>query len=392
MARHGENIRKRKDGRWEARLLFGHHASGKRMYKYFYGKTYVEAKEKRTLFLMQQGNQRYFLPDPAMNFGQLLSDWLFCIRPNLKESTYSKYVFAVEKHIVPELGDVRLSHMNSDVIDRFTRDKLERGRLSESGGLSPKTVTDLLSIIKLAVTYGEEKGYLSPGQLRIHHPRRNLPSIQILESKEQKRLERYLLKEWSLPGMGIVLSLYTGLRIGEICALRWEDIHFDTGILCVERTIMRIQDVAYPSKTKVVIDRPKTDSSVRQIPIPDFLLPYLFPCRGTPDSYLLTGTPHYMEPRNYYQRYKKILKKCGMEQYNYHTLRHTFATRCVENGFDIKSLSEILGHADIGTTLRRYVHPSMDLKRQHMERLKKVFICGQPDGQESGKTACFQEK
>lgn len=145
---------------------------------------------------------------------------------------------------------------------------------------------------------------------------------------------------------------------------------------------MRIQDTDPNSfsKTKLVIETPKTECSKRSIPLPQFLNSYLLEYRQSPGIFLLTGTTKCMEPRNYYRSYKVILKKCGLEQYNYHALRHTFATRCVEYGFDIKSLSEILGHADVNITLRRYVHPSMELKKEQMERFAKCSVYGRIHG------------
>lgn len=376
MARHGENIRKRKDGRWEARLLMGKNETGRTQYKYFYGHTYAEVKQKRNGFEkeMKKKQNNFFIPD--ITYGQLLMEWLLFIKTEVKESTFSKYVFAVERHIAPELGEVRLEKMTSNVIDSFSKKKLQGGQLSGEGGLSPKTVTDLLSIIKLSLAYGKEKGYPLSDCLAIRNPKQFHPTIQILGLEEQKKLEKYILNDPTSTGQGVLLSLYTGLRIGEICALRWEDIHFDTKILYVQRTIMRIQDTSPFSehKTKIIIGRPKTDCSNRQIPLPNFLSEYIFLYKKekSNQNYFLTGTSDYVEPRNYYRQYKRLMKQCNLEQYNFHALRHTFATRCVENGFDLKSLSEILGHADVSTTLRCYVHPSMEMKRQQMERLQTI--------------------
>lgn len=388
MARHGENIRKRSDGRWEARILIAHDNNGKARYKYLYGKTYAEVKEKRNALLMQThipGNTANY---NKITFSQLLNDWLFFIQPDVKESTYAKYVFDVRKHIEPELGSCYIQKLNSDVIANYTRRKLTEGQLSGKGGLAPKTVSDLLSIIKLALDFGRERGYGCPEHIIIHNPRQTISGIQVLKKAEQECLERHIIKSSEPECLGILLSLYTGLRIGEVCALRWGDIHFDDRILCVHRTITRIQNVVSDSeeKTKIVIGPPKTGKSNREIPIPDFICSFLWNKRKNASAYLLTGTEQYLEPRNYYTKYKKIMEKCGISHYNYHALRHTFATRCVESDFDIKSLSEILGHADVSTTLRRYIHPSMELKRQHMERLKAITICGQISGQKTAQS------
>ncbi len=391
MARHGENIRKRKDGRWEARCICGYHENGKAKYKYIYRKTYAEAKAAKNQLISQKltdedNDEKHTYINAAFNI--LLTDWMNSIRMNVKESTYSRYTVIIDKHIRPELGEILIADLTSEVIGEFTCKMLHQGNLKKSGGLSPKTVTGFVSVIRLALEYGAKKGYKCPVNLVIQNPRQTVPKIQILTWEEQKKLEGILLKENTNISFGIMVSLYLGLRIGEVCALRWEDMDIESSILYVQRSIQRIPDLAYDlnndmasrTKTKIVIDIPKTDCSARKIPIPSFLIP-LFKKYQTDDScYILTGSSDYMEPRGYYRKYKKIMRKCGLDHFNYHALRHTFATRCVENDFDIKSLSEILGHANVSTTLQKYVHPSISLKRQHMDRLEKISICGQNNG------------
>lgn len=401
MARHGENIRKRADGRWEARLLSGTNEKGKVMYRYFYGRTYQEAKEKRNRAEIFQiavpyGPQdigatalRAVTVQSTMNseilFGQLLCDWLLFIKAQVKESTFAKYQFNIERHIRPMLGEYPICQITTDVIDTFSSEKLLNGKLKGKGGLSPKMVNSLLSIIKLALDFGQERGTCAPQMPKIHNVRQAQPEITIFPQSEQDILETYLMTNKCYVTLGILLSLFAGLRIGEVCGLKWSDILFEEGILYVDRTVMRISDTDpnSPNKTKLIIETPKTECSKRCIPLPQFLLNYLSEYRQTPGSFLLTGTAKCMEPRNYYRRYKAILKKCGLEQYNYHALRHTFATRCVEYGFDIKSLSEILGHADVNITLRRYVHPSMALKKEQMERLAKSSVYSRIRGQKN---------
>ncbi|MGN1157576.1 MAG: tyrosine-type recombinase/integrase [Agathobacter sp.] len=398
MARHGENIRKRSDGRWEARLFLGK-KDGKAVYRYFYGKTYKEAKEKRTqaetcekmpLYTKSEKDMSIFLsgetqhkPHKDILFGQLLSDWLFFIKAQVKESTFAKYQFNVKRHIDPVLGAYPVDQITTAVIDNFSTEKLQKGKLTGKGGISPKTLNSLLSIIKMVLTFGQERGICSRNLIKIHNVRQTLPEILVFPKSEQDILETYLVANMCYVTLGILISLFTGLRIGEVCGLKWSDILFEEGILRVGRTVMRINDIDSNStnKTKLMIETPKTECSKRCIPVPQFLLHFLLEYKHTPDSFLLTGTTKCMEPRNYYRCYKRILKKCGLEQYNYHALRHTFATRCIESGFDIKSLSEILGHADVNITLRRYVHPSMELKREQMERLAGSSICGQIYGQ-----------
>lgn len=388
MARHGENIRKRTDGRWEARVIMDYTNNGKAHYKYLYGKTYKEVKEKK-INMLKQG--RSAIPEKtaaSKTCSELFDDWLKFIRTDIKESTYSKYVFAVEKHIKPELGGVRVCDLTTEHLDLFIHNKLTRGKLKQEEGLAPKTVVDLLSVFKLALKYGSERGFILPEHLTIHNPRQPIPDIKIMDESACKKLETYILHHLDSPVcIGILLSMYTGLRIGEVCALRWEDINLETKILSVNKTLMRIQDNSpnAESKTKIIVCTPKTGNSIRKIPLPDCICPFLLKMQNNPHSYLLTGSKSYMEPRSYYNHYKKILCDIDLDIYNYHALRHTFATRCVEQGFDVKSLSEILGHADVSTTMRRYVHPSMKTKRQQMQLLQMHSICGQELGQSSAK-------
>ena len=202
-------------------------------------------------------------------------------------------------------------------------------------------------------------------------------------------MENYLFQHPDPLELGILTALYGGLRIGELCALQWKDIHFESGIIQISKTILRIQkeDRNDKKKTQVLIGHPKTDSSKRLIPMPAFILEFLGNFRQGSEIYLITGTKFYMEPRMCLEKYKKILKKAGLDSYTFHTLRHTFATRCVEKGFDPKSLSEILGHANVNTTLQNYVHPSIDLKKEQMDRLEQISVWGQNKGQDKAEKA-----
>ena len=385
MARHGENIRKRKDGRWEARIPVGKKDSGTTRYRYFYGKTYQEAREKRRRFEKTMPEKQTGMRTARITVSQLFEDWLFFIQPEIKESTYARYRFYVTKHILPELGRKRLDSLTGEELDRFARRKLQCGSLNGSHGLAPKTVNSILSVIRLALAFGAERNLPVPMRLQIRNVRQPSPHIQILTAEEQKTLEAALLSRMNPRRLGILLTLYTGLRIGEICGLQWGDIRLEEGILTVRRTVMRIQtnDPEASAKTVLLVTRPKTDCSLRTIPIPGFITELLKPYRKAPEVFLASGTRCAAEPRCLYASYKRILASVGLERYNYHALRHTFATRCIEQHFDPKRLSEILGHADVGITLRLYVHPSMELKRQQMERMANACFRGQNNGQNS---------
>lgn len=388
MGRHGENIRKRKDGRWEARVIDAYSPDGKAHYRYLYGKTYQDVKNKKNEFIATlkvsittMHTQKDSL---KITFGQLMNEWLYSRKGSIKDSTFANYANLIEKHLLPGLGNMYLATITTAVLDNFLKTKLEAGRLDGSGGLSSKTVTDLRSVLLMIVAYAQNHDYFCPVNCKVFYPQNIQPDIQVLTRNEQAKLEKVLFTSCGFIELGILTALYGGLRIGEVCALQWGDIDFSDGTVNINKTIIRIRDLTPNSsrKTKVIIDRPKTARSIRIVPLPSFVLQHLKSYCCKEKDYILTGTSSFMEPRTCLQQYKKLLKQAGLPDYTFHTLRHTFATRCVENNFDTKSLSEILGHANVSTTLQRYVHPSLELKKLQMERLESISIYGQTCGQE----------
>jgi len=240
-----------------------------------------------------------------------------------------------------------------------------------NAGLAPKTVNSIISVMKNIFEFTAETkqcALISFNGLNVKQPQKQM---RILSQAEQSLLTEYLLKESSNTGIGIFLSLYTGLRVGEVCALKWEDISFRDNCIHVHKTMQRIQVKSNSDhKSEIIISAPKSAYSVRDVPIPDKLLLMLQERQNAPNTYFLTGkTTLYVEPRTMQNSFKSIIKKTGIAPANFHALRHTFATRCIELGFDIKSLSEILGHASVNITLNRYVHPSMELKQKNMNML-----------------------
>lgn len=374
MSKPGENISKRKDGRWEARYIKGRREDGKIIFGYVYGKSYHEAREKKNAVLGNIGETENGVDD-SCRFGTLLDTFLIKKKTAVKESTYSHYCEIVNNHIRPLLGELPVGGITGRIIDRFTGEKLESGRLDGGGGLSAKNVRDILSVIKMTLDIALEDEIITR-KISFAKPRLKAKTIDIL-SPEEQNLILELASSGDLREFGYYLCLQTGLRIGEICALRWNDIDFENRLMRVDRTLIRISDTGgTDKKTKVIFDSPKTQSSSRVIPLPDVLireLAFRKSCAMSGDSFLLTGTDAYIEPRLYTYNFKQFLDKNHMKHYGFHALRHTFATRCIENGFDAKSLSELLGHANVKITLERYVHPSLDLKREHMRRLSESF-------------------
>ncbi len=372
MAKRGENITKRKDGRWEARVIADRTAEGKAIYRSFYGKTYREAKEKRRLFL-QETNIPSKNKRGKVLFHEVLSDFLVHEKYCVKESTYARYIAIVNGHLRPFFGNVPLSEISGRMIEAFSNEKIENGRLDGKGGLSSKRVRDILSVLSLVLRYAGRQDLDMAKDIYFSKPKQYKKEIAVFTKEEEMQLISFLREEENVQKFGVLLSLFTGMRIGELCALKWENIDLSTGTIHVCGTLLRIPNTERDgsTKTKLIEDKPKTLSSERDIPIPRALIPEFssYQKGDQGDIYFLTGTTSPIEPNNYYMKYRRWLTHAGVAHHSFHTLRHTFATRCIENGFDAKSLSEILGHADVKITLDRYVHSSMELKRQNMDRL-----------------------
>ncbi len=365
MSKKGENIYKRKDGRWEARYIKGYDISGRARYGYCYARSYKEARNKLNAAkaALLQGNPAS--PGSRKRFEFYCDEWLSLNRSRFRESTYEKYKTAIEKHIKPGLGGCTLSALSTALIGQFGQDMLE-------DGLSPKTVRDTLSIVHAVLKYIQTQ---EPGmrQINIIYPKEGRKEMRVLSPEEQQKLTAYLLTDMDECKFGVLLALLTGLRIGEVCALRWGDISLAERTLTVSATMLRLKDYGSdaPQKTKVVLTDPKTNTSVRVIPLTDYAMKL---CRrftvSDPEAFVLTGDSiHYIEPRTLQYRLERYTADCGLAGVHFHVLRHTFATRCVEVGFEIKSLSEILGHTSPKFTLERYVHSSMELKRTNMDKL-----------------------
>jgi integrase len=244
---------------------------------------------------------------------------------------------------------------------------LSEGRLDGGGGLSVKTVRDILGILK-----GIFKRSKIPLSIDFQQasPKNECKEMRALDKTEREILKKQLIKNADEISIGVLLAMCSGVRIGELCALRWENIDLENKNLHIKNTLQRIPDLfAACAKTHVVVGSPKTRASVRTISLPDFLVDILTAKAKNPQAYFLSGAKdRFIEPRLVQYHFKKILKSCGIADANFHALRHTYATRCIELGFDAKTLSELLGHSNVNITLNRYVHSSQDLKREWMSK------------------------
>lgn len=380
MPKRGENIYKRKDGRWEGRYIKGH-SCGKASYGYVYARTYSEVKKKLSKAKTETDipEKMEKQPEPQrsnLTFGVISLEWLESIRPQVKESSYIKYANSLNSYLTPTFGSQNIESISRSDVSSLC------AQLSQSGGslkrgLSPKTITDTLSILRSVFDFASDSKDLSVTNLSGISVNAAHNQMRVLSSHEQSKLETVLCDDLNPCHLGILICLYTGIRLGEVCALTWKDISNTEQILFVNKTMQRIQILGAgekKTKTKIIISTPKSECSIRSIPLPDSIYEILERNRRGNDAYVLTGVSgKFIEPRTMENRFKKALSKAGIDDANFHSLRHTFATRCVEVGFDIKSLSEILGHASVNITLNRYVHPSIELKQKNMNMLSGLF-------------------
>ena len=295
------------------------------------------------------------------DFEVVTEEWLKYKKNTVKKSTYYNYSYSVAKYLYPSFAGKNITKIKN--YNNFIEE------LSDT--LSPKTVRDIVTKLKEIINFYEEEHNTKLNIKKMSLPKMNKKEIQILSNKEKQKLEKYCIQQNDLKSLGILICLNTGLRVGEVCALRWENVDFETRRIHVEKTIERIYSKE-ENKTIVIIDTPKSITSVRTIPINSKLYNILKQIRGKSKKtdFVLTGSSeHYVEPRNYQYHFKEILKRSKVKKYKFHTLRHTFATNCIEAGMDIKSLSEILGHADVSITLNIYVHSSDKIKRKYLEKI-----------------------
>lgn len=370
MARRGENIRKRKDGRWEGRYSILTE-KGKKT-RSVYAKTYAEVKEKlpyaKAAEEAKQKSMTLISPAGKSRFRDVALEWLQDIYEKRKYSTYVKYRKTYQKYL-SELDGVLFAELSECII----LDTLTRLNAHESLALRHSAYGVLNQIIK----HGNEKGGYSIAPLALKQKNAKKKTIEIFNVSEQQKLFKILCESADNYKKGILICLFTGLRLGEICSLKWTDIDFESKLLHVNTTVQRIASEGHSTKTVLYESLPKSESSIREIPLSDSIITLLKSIlhRG---NYVLNGDRP-MEPRTYENKLKRYLKEADIMPRNFHTLRHTFATNCIESGMDVKSLSEILGHADVQLTLNRYVHPTIEAKRRHMDSL--CSICGHFLGQ-----------
>lgn len=305
------------------------------------------------------------MPLPCSTMGDLSSRWLQERQGAVKKSTFSTYSYCVNVHIIPLAGEIPLAEMDEDAVLSFVR-RIQDKELADT------TTRAILVVFKFIVKHGIRCGLISRQILEYCHASCRRSESRVLAVQDSARMKEYLMRRRTIFALAILLCRGTGIRIGELCGLKWGDIDFETCTFNIRRTVSRIPNPDTSEgqpKTILYIRTPKSHTSSREIPIPGYLINALKRMRKGDDLYVLTGQSVCTEPRNVQKRFKTILKRCEMEDCNFHAMRHGFATACLESGIDCKTVSAILGHASIRTTMDFYVHTSMRQKKDCIDAI-----------------------
>ena len=369
MPRRGTNVYKRKDGRWEGRVRKAGGIKGKRKYISVYGKSYQEAREK-TEILRQEIKKGISDNIGAITIGEAADMWILDKASYWKPSTYAAYQNMLAKYIIPYLGKYKVTQINNQVMHDFM---VQIQTKSDGSVLSNNYLHSICTILIMLLSHIKKK-YVCDFSIPDNPVLMNRQKPLILPGEKSLiLLEDYLLKRTDDDTcLGILVAFHTGIRIGELCALTWDDIDLKEEVIHINKNIQRVSNRQEKEHgTEILFQQPKTNTSFRDIPIPPILLPYINAYESK-KGYLVKGKKSaWAEPRTLQYRFEKILKECNIQPFHFHMLRHCFATRCIDRGFDIKSLSEILGHSNVQITLNLYVHSSMLRKKQ----LMSLFVC-----------------
>ena len=313
----------------------------------------------------------------SVTYSNWAAQWLTRKEQLVKESTFSAYSNIVVNHLVPHFGRVGLQDITEELIQSFAFHLLRDGRLDGAGGMCERSTRDIIVVLKNSLRDAMKLKLLPSAEFEIQYPnKQDRLKIKVIAKSEQQKLVQAVYLALSPRSVGIMLALYTGLRIGEVCGLKWSDIDFENKMLHVNRTVQRVyrKTLDGKGKSQIIVGPPKTRSSRREIPISAILLPVLKRIAPeTSDVFFLSGTEKCVEVRTYRTFFDDFLKKNQLENINFHALRHTFATRCIEAGGDCKTVSELLGHSSVNMTLNLYVHPQIEQKRRCVELLSEIF-------------------
>lgn len=304
-----------------------------------------------------------------MKYAEWLDIWLEnYIKPSVKVRTYERYALIIDKHISTDVGKCEISELSALVLQNFITKLLESGNCKTGNGLSANSVNAIISVLQSSLQTAHLIGVANEYTAnKIKRPKLKEKPVECFSLKEQKQIEHAVLNSKKDKLFGILLCLYSGLRIGELIALQWSDIDFAKGTLTVSKS-------CHDGKNGLIIDEPKTATSRRTIPLPKQLMPLVKMLKKRSDSdFVVSSHGKPVSVRSYQRSFELLLKKLDIPHRGFHSLRHTFATRAIECGMDVKTLSEILGHKNPTVTLNRYAHFLMEHKQDMMNRLGKLL-------------------
>lgn len=299
---------------------------------------------------------------------EIIQFWKAYKKQYVKKSSYSAYMLLIENHLSPVFGNKL--NLEETEVQAFVFQKLDQG-------LSQKTIKDILIVLKMVLKFGAKNKWIAYQPFDIQFPtQREKQHIEVLSRTNQKKVMSYVQEHFTFRNLGIYICLSAGMRIGEICALSWEDVDIDNGIIHVRKTLQRIYTIEEGQrKTELILDSPKTKNSIREIPMSRDLLKMLKPIRKimNPAFFVLTNDVKPTEPRTYRSYYQSLMKHLALPELKFHGLRHSFATRCIESKCDYKTVSVLLGHSNISTTLNLYVHPNLEQKKKCIDQMFKAL-------------------
>lgn len=373
MAKRGENIYLRKDGRYEGRYVIGKKSNGRTAFGYVYGRKYTDVKRK--LELMKAGSSVNHTMETAWVGDGSVEVWLRIwleeiLKPEIKASSYAVYRGMVENHMIPAVGKATLCKVNADTI-QYLYDMIRSKKVCQG------TAQNICKRFRAALTAAYEAHFLTDvPKLPFKKTKKTQNSPEFLSISAQEKLEGQLDPRHNIKDFAVLFSLYTGVRIGECCAVKWKNIHFEDSELLITHTLQRVRTYSGNSKTCLQYSEPKSQCAVRRIPLTGTLMELLKGMRqsvhGTAEEFVFRSHAHVLEPRALQHHIKKLAEACGIANLHFHTLRHSFATRCLENHIDIKTLAELMGHSTAKFTLDWYGHSTSQQKRKYIDRLERL--------------------
>ncbi|MGG5369466.1 tyrosine-type recombinase/integrase [Enterococcus sp. AZ196] len=366
MVRRGENIYKRKDGRWEGRYKKGRKEDGRIVYGYIYGRSYQSVKDSLSLYKSKYNNSKEITEELSINVKEWMYHWLSQNKKFIKESTYSGYKYKIDKYIIPAIGHFEMNKLTIHDLENMIE-------IWQESGLSSSSIRVVFTILRSSFLFGVKKKYLNENICdHVDLPSEKRNKVRSLTIPEQKMLENEARKSIDGLGFAVIFSLRTGLRIGELAALKWEDIDMEGNYIYVSHTVQRIPKHNGTSKTKIIYSTTKTQTSIRKIPMSDDIKKWLLKRNNTSTPYIFSNNETPCEPRLITYHFHKIRERAGLNNIHFHQLRHTFATRCLESSADIASVSSLLGHSSIKMTLDIYADTMMENRIKAIKNMEMI--------------------